>query len=84
MLTEWTPSLADSALLAFVCSTLELQTSPSLKDYRDNRRLMRKFEYPFVPRMSFGLHAGWAIQGTIGSKYKIDASFMSQDIEIST
>jgi hypothetical protein len=81
---EWEPSIADNALTAFVYSTLELQTSPTLKEYRDNKKLMRKFEYPFVPTMSFGLHAGWAIQGAIGSKYKIDASFMSQDVEIST
>ena len=24
--------------------------------------------------MGFGLHVGWAIEGTIGSKFKIDAS----------
>jgi hypothetical protein len=81
---EWEPTIADNALTSFIFSTLELQTSPTLKEYRDNKKLMRKFEYPFVPTMSFGLHAGWAIQGAIGSKYKIDASFMSQDVEIST
>jgi len=81
---EWEPTVADNALTSFIFSTLELQTSPTLKEYRDNKKLMRKFEYPFVPTMSFGLHAGWAIQGAIGSKYKIDASFMSQDVEIST
>jgi len=81
---EWEPFIADNALMAFVYCTMELHTSPVLKVYRDNKKLMRKFEYPFIPAMSFGLHAGWAIQGAIGSKYKIDASFMSQDVELST
>jgi hypothetical protein len=81
---EWEASTADSALIAFAFSTLELMTNADLKSYRDNKKLMRKFEYPFVPQMSFGLHAGWAIQGAIGSKYKMDASFMSADVAVST
>ena len=27
--------------------------------------------------MGFGLHIGWAIEGAIGSKFKIDASYLS-------
>ena len=27
--------------------------------------------------MGFGLHVGWAIEGAIGSEYKIDASYLS-------
>jgi len=81
---EWEPSVADNALIAFAFCVQELQTSSTLKAYRDNKKLMRKFEYPFIPNLGFGLHAGWAIQGAIGSKLKIDASFMSKDVEIST
>jgi len=81
---EWEPFIADNALISFISCSMELESSPKLKSYRDNKKLMRKFEYPFVPKMSFGLHAGWAIQGAIGSKHKIDASFMSQDVETST
>ena len=31
----------------------------------------------FKVKMGFGLHVGWAIEGTIGSKFKIDASYLS-------
>ena len=27
--------------------------------------------------LSFGLHAGWAIEGAVGSEFKIDASYVS-------
>lgn len=33
--------------------------------------------------MGFGLHAGWAIEGAIGSFYKIDASYLSPNVNMS-
>ena len=30
----------------------------------------------FHVHMGFGMHIGWAIEGAIGSKYKIDASYL--------
>lgn len=35
-------------------------------------------------RMSFGLHFGWAIEGAIGSKFKIDASYLSPNVNIAS
>lgn len=37
----------------------------------------------FRVRMGFGLHYGWAIEGAIGSEYKIDASYLSPNVNIS-
>ena len=34
-------------------------------------------------KMGFGLHLGWAIEGAIGSDYKIDASYLSPNVKIS-
>jgi class 3 adenylate cyclase len=34
--------------------------------------------------MGFGLHIGWAIEGAIGSEYKIDASYLSPNVNISS
>ena len=34
--------------------------------------------------MGFGLHTGWAIEGAIGSSYKIDASYLSPNVNISS
>jgi len=32
--------------------------------------------------MGFGLHIGWAIEGAIGSTYKIDASYLSPNVNM--
>jgi class 3 adenylate cyclase len=34
--------------------------------------------------MGFGLHSGWAIEGAIGSSYKIDASYLSPNVNIAS
>lgn len=36
----------------------------------------------FKVKMGFGLHVGWAIEGALGSKYKIDASYLSPHVNI--
>ena len=33
--------------------------------------------------LGFGLHIGWAIEGAIGSEFKIDASYLSPNVKIS-
>ena len=33
--------------------------------------------------MGFGLHIGWAIEGAIGSVYKMDASYLSPNVNTS-
>lgn len=32
--------------------------------------------------MGFGIHMGWAIEGAIGSEYKIDASYLSPNVNM--
>jgi class 3 adenylate cyclase len=34
--------------------------------------------------MGFGLHVGWAIEGAIGSEFKIDASYLSPNVNMSS
>lgn len=35
-------------------------------------------------KMGFGLHVGWAIEGAIGSKFKIDASYLSPNVNMAS
>ena len=35
-------------------------------------------------RMGFGLHVGWAIEGAIGSDFKIDASYLSPNVNMAS
>ena len=34
--------------------------------------------------MGFGLHVGWAIEGAIGSRFKIDASYLSPHVNMAS
>ena len=34
-------------------------------------------------KLGFGLHIGWAIEGAIGSDFKIDASYLSGNVKLS-
>lgn len=36
-----------------------------------------------IMKMGFGLHAGKAVQGAIGSQRKIDATYVSEAVELS-
>ena len=35
-------------------------------------------------KMGFGLHIGWGIEGAIGSEYKIDASYLSPNVNMAS
>jgi class 3 adenylate cyclase len=35
-------------------------------------------------KMGFGLHFGWSIEGAIGSNYKIDASYLSPNVNMAS
>lgn len=34
--------------------------------------------------MGFGLHIGWGIEGAIGSEFKIDASYLSPNVNMAS
>ena len=34
--------------------------------------------------MGFGLHVGWAIEGPIGSEFKIDASYLGPHVNMAS
>ena len=34
--------------------------------------------------VGFGLHVGWAIEGAIGSDFKIDASYLSPNVNLAS
>jgi class 3 adenylate cyclase len=35
-------------------------------------------------KMGFGLHIGWGIEGAIGSEFKIDASYLSPNVNLAS
>lgn len=35
-------------------------------------------------KLGFGLHIGWGIEGAIGSEFKIDASYLSPNVNMAS
>ena len=51
--------------------------------YNKNARLLREMPN-FKVNLGFGLHAGWSIEGAIGSRFKIDMSYLSPNVNMSS
>jgi len=73
--------IADLAVLSFVQVVAELNRSRQLAEYRDHPAILAKIP-DFRVSLGFGLHLGWAIEGAIGSEFKIDASYLSPHVNI--
>eukprot|EP00429_Kryptoperidinium_foliaceum_P125526 CAMPEP_0176335368 /NCGR_PEP_ID=MMETSP0121_2-20121125/78579_1 /TAXON_ID=160619 /ORGANISM="Kryptoperidinium foliaceum, Strain CCMP 1326" /LENGTH=305 /DNA_ID=CAMNT_0017678341 /DNA_START=6 /DNA_END=923 /DNA_ORIENTATION=- len=75
--------LADMAIMSFVRIVAEINKSRVLAVYRDHPGLLQRIRNYRV-QMGFGLHCGWAIEGAIGSEFKIDASYLSPNVNIAS
>jgi class 3 adenylate cyclase len=73
--------LADMAVISFVKIIAQINKSPLLAEYRSHPKLVKRLPNYRV-RLGFGLHSGWAIEGAIGSEFKIDASYLSPNVNM--
>ncbi|KAJ1440570.1 hypothetical protein B484DRAFT_443343 [Ochromonadaceae sp. CCMP2298] len=74
--------LADQALIGYLKIIAEINRSKYILRYRTEPRLTDKGKTPFKVRMGFGLHAGWAIEGAVGSLQKVDATYLSPHVNM--
>jgi hypothetical protein len=70
---------ADLALFSFLKISIKLNKDPAILKYRQHPKLNERLPNYSV-KMGFGLHVGWAIEGAIGSMFKIDASYLSPNV----
>jgi hypothetical protein len=73
---------ADKALASFIRIITKINMSPALKKY-ENHPVVKANQPDFSVKLGFGLHVGWAIEGPIGSRYKIDSSYLSPHVNLS-
>lgn len=73
--------IADSAVFGFLKIILKINRDLRILSYRNNQEILKQIEN-FKVNMGFGLHMGWAIEGAIGSKFKIDASYLSPNVNM--
>jgi class 3 adenylate cyclase len=71
------------SVVSFIKIIAAIRTSRNLLKYRDNKGLNERMPNYSV-KMGFGLHVGWAIEGAIGSFYKIDASYLSPNVNMAS
>ena len=76
-------NLADLALISFIKTISNINKNPKLLKYREDMQLKQRIPQYSV-KMGFGLHIGWAIEGAIGSVYKIDASYLSPNVNMAS
>lgn len=75
-------SRCDLALLSFIKCIIQVYQAPNMNKYKTDPRLA---SIPnFKVKNSFGLHIGWGIEGAIGSEYKIDASYLSPNVNLAS
>ena len=72
---------ADMALLAFAKIAIAVERSPALNEYRFHPGLLQRM-LMYKVKLGFGLHYGWAIEGAIGSEFKIDASYLGPNVNV--
>mmetsp|Transcript_62685 Transcript_62685/g.197953 ORF Transcript_62685/g.197953 Transcript_62685/m.197953 type:complete len:429 (+) Transcript_62685:2-1288(+) len=75
--------LADMALASAAKIVAEVSQSRVLAVYRGHPGLLQRLPRYRV-QLSFGLHCGWAIEGAIGSELKIDASYLSPNVNVAS
>jgi class 3 adenylate cyclase len=72
--------IVDLALIAFIKIIIQIKKSHKLAKYKKNRCLNARIPNYRV-KLGFGLHVGYSIEGAIGSMYKIDASYLSPNVD---
>jgi len=73
--------VADKALIGFLKVLIEINRDKQVLGYRGDKRLVSGGEL-FKLRMGFGLNAGWAIEGAVGSSQKVDATYLSPHVNM--
>ncbi len=75
--------MSDFSVLSFIKAIVKINKQPVILDYRKNKKLLSGLP-GYQVKMGFGLHIGWAIEGAIGSEYKIDASYLSPNVNMAS
>ena len=71
-----TENIADCALISALKTCARITRDPGMMEYTTHLGANDKIE------VGFGLHGGWAIEGAIGTEYKIDATYLSSNVNI--
>ncbi|OMJ79003.1 hypothetical protein SteCoe_21086 [Stentor coeruleus] len=80
---QFVQQLSDMSVLSFLKIIAEIHKNPKILKYCKHEGLNNRLP-GFTVKMGFGLHQGWAIEGAIGSEFKIDASYLSPNVNMAS
>lgn len=81
-MAEYREIVADKALICAVKTIQEINRAQDLQAYSRHPKISHKFGEKYAIKMSFSLHTGKACEGPIGSEFKVDAIYVSKQIQI--
>lgn len=81
---ETSMKFADMSVLSLARILGAVHQSPTLSVYREHPGFQHRLGSNCRVNLSFGLHYGWAIEGAVGSEFKIDASYLSPNVSIAS
>jgi class 3 adenylate cyclase len=76
-------TMADMAVLSYLKILIRINRDPRILKYNELPEIKEKL-LNYKINMGFGLHLGWAIEGAIGSNYKIDPSYLSPNVNMAS
>lgn len=75
--------ICELSLISFLKTIGRIVVDKEITIYNKNKKLL-KYLPNFKVKLGYGLHVGWAIEGAIGSYFKIDMSYLSPNVNMSS
>ena len=75
--------ICDVAVYWVIKIIAKINSYQQILAYREHPGLNQRIP-EYAVKMGFGLHLGWAIEGLIGSTHKIDASYLSPNVNLAS
>jgi hypothetical protein len=69
-------------LISAIKTIQEIYRAQDLQAYSRHPKIAHKFGEKYSIKISFSLHTGRSYEGAIGSEYKVDAIFVSKEVQV--
>jgi hypothetical protein len=76
-------TFTDRAVIGMLKSFAGIHRDGRIRNWNDDFRLGAGVG-AFTVNMNFGMDAGWAVEGAVGSEYKIDATYLSPHVNMAS
>lgn len=81
--TRIATTTVDLALFAYLKIIAKINKLKHILSFNELEEIKAKVPH-YRLKMGFGLHVGWGIEGAVGSVHKIDATYLSPNVNISS